>query len=356
MKKRIEIQLIILLVCGLVFAASWIGIQVARNNVGVWNESAELHFTTKNLTGLAPRSELLCAGMVVGHVRKITPVMKDGRPFFTLTAGVRNEFVSWPFNKRTASIDRPFFTTVLSPSSIVLDAGNSTDPVFATKPKPGAPPPELALAAPKKSMQDVVDEVVAKVNEVGEKANRLIASAEELVEPFIAKENGGPSTVKKFAADLTATSSIIREAADELNAAVKATTAYLKGESHLEGVDPKKLPPIPRILASFESSLNSLNDIIGNIDKEIGKEAHEDSLIGGLKKLVKRTNDFEIGLEETRRKLNGLIDKLDASAADMRGKIQRMGDTFVGRMLIKPEKKTATAPTPTPAGPARKKP
>ena len=76
MKNRIEIQLIVILLCGLVFAAAWIGIQAARDNVGVWSESAELHFTTAELVGLAPRSELRCAGAVVGHVRKIESTMQ----------------------------------------------------------------------------------------------------------------------------------------------------------------------------------------------------------------------------------------------------------------------------------------
>ncbi len=115
MKKKLELQTIVVLLCALGIAGSWIGIQIARDTIGKWSEAHELWFTTGNLLGLGPRSELRCAGAVIGHVRAVKSGMgADGTPQFTIIAGVGRDFASWGFAPR-GTVELGVVESALSP-------------------------------------------------------------------------------------------------------------------------------------------------------------------------------------------------------------------------------------------------
>jgi hypothetical protein len=55
------------------------------------------------------------------------------------------------------------------------------------------------------------------------------------------------------------------------------------------------------------------------------------------------------------KKVNGLLDETTGTMTSLHGKVEGFGDTFVGRMLIKSDKKPGVADiTPIPVKPARK--
>lgn len=349
MKKRIEIQLIILLLCGLVFAAAWIGIQVARDNVGVWSEPGEVHFTTNNLSGLAPRSELRCSGIVVGHVRKIESTMQSGAPVFTLKAGVRKDFATWKFSQ-TASIETPVVATVLSPSSIQLKADNSAESISAVNPAHGTPP-VLCLDPPEADSMAAIKDIARKLGE----------NVQEAIQPFIAKEKGGKSKVENLADAIT---DITKAASD-----IKEITASVNGQSRQTGTDPASRPPIEQILANIKGATGSLADAATTIRGTLAEggdvnqliktlDAKLDAMGALIKTTEKAVGDLQgqvarMGIDKTLRKMDGLIDESTATVATLHKKAEGLGTTFMSRMFIGKQEKAPASP---PAKPQSKTP
>jgi ABC-type transporter Mla subunit MlaD len=326
-KKKLEIQTIVILLCALGIAASWIGIQVAKDSLGGWTEPYEFHFTANDLLGLGPRSELRCAGAVIGHVRKVTSgITPDGVPQFMIVAGIGRDFSAWPYAPH-GIVMFSVVQSALSPSWINLDLDSKPDAVRPREPKDG-PPPVLPLER-EQSKADL-DEIEGRVNQV----------ISQLTEP----QNGNSL-------------SAINELAQVIHH-LDGVAASLDGQPLSTGTNPATPSPLDRLVLNLDASTGNLKNMTASLDKTVGQGGELDhtltTLTDSLLRIQKLTDEMtktidrlNLKIDVTIGKMNGVLDETAGTMTTLQEKADRLGDTFVGRMLIaKPGKKSTPAPTP----------
>lgn len=305
MKKKLELQTIIVLLCVLAIAGAWIGIQITKDSLGVWSERAEIHFTTPDLLGLGPRSELHCAGAVVGHVRKVTPsVGPDGQAHFALVAGVKRDYAQWRFVP-VGIVKAGVIQSALAPSSITLELSSAPDAIEAQNPKSGTPP-TLALEKekPKNDMNAIVEQYVKLGNQI-----------DTTIRQFTEPQNGR-------------TKSVLQELAEAVPAAasslqnVESVTTNLKVQVSEDG-------KIDQTLTTLNASLGRLQTLTDELTKTVG--------------------NMNGKMDTSLKKVNTLLDETTSTVNSLHTKMEGFGGTFVGRMLVgKPNEAASPTPSPTP--------
>ncbi|MEO6740016.1 MAG: hypothetical protein ABIP20_07180 [Chthoniobacteraceae bacterium] len=340
MKKKLELQLIIVLLCVLAIAGSWIGIQIAKDSLGVWSEAAELRFTTGDLLGLGPRSALICAGGTVGHVRKVTSgIAKDGRPHFDIVAGVKREFAGWKFVP-LGEVKLGVVQSVLSPSSIHLTISNASDAVQPLKPSVGTTP--VLKLEKEKSKNDIAD-ITDQYRKLGDKI-------ESTIRQFTDPKNGRKISVMEELSDAIPAASLALLNFEEV-------IASLNGKSHSTETDSAKRPPIDRLLLNLDSTTGNLKGMTASLEKTVGEGGKLDDTLTTLHASLKRlqgltdemtrtVTNLNLKVDTSMRKMNGLLDETTGTMSTLHGKVEGLGNTFVGRMLIK-DKKPSAKPAPT---------
>ncbi len=349
MKKKLEIQTIIVLLCVLGIAGAWIGIQITRDSLGVWSESAELHFSTQDLLGLGPRSEVRCAGGMIGHVRKVTPgIGPDGAPHFALVAGVRREFSSWRFLP-LGIVKLGVVQSALAPSTINLELATTGDAVQARRPKDGTPP--VLRLEKEKSKNDLAD-VADQYRKLGDQIDRTIR---QFTDPQTGRTE---SVMQELARAIPAAASSMRQLDD--------IASSLSGRVVSAETDPAKKPPMERLLLNLDASTGNLKGMTASLQMNVGEggklDRTLDTLNASLQRLQTLTDEMtktvanvNLKVDTSLKKVNGLLDETTGTMTSLHGKVEGFGDTFVGRMLIKPEKKTGPAEiTPIPVKTPRK--
>lgn len=305
MKKKLELQTIIVLLCVLAIAGAWIGIQVTKDSLGVWSERAEIHFTTPDLLGLGPRSELHCAGAVVGHVRKVTPsVGPDGKAHFDLVAGVKRDYATWRFIP-VGIVKAGVIQSALAPSSITLELSSAANAIQAQNPRSG-PPPVLALQKepPKNDMNAIVDQYVKLGNQI-----------DSTIRQFTEPQNGR-------------TKSVLQELAEAVPAAasslqnVESVTTNLKVQVSEDGKIDQTLTSLNASLARLQTLTDELTKTVGNVNGRV---------------------------DTSLKKVNSLLDETTSTVGSLHTKMEGFGTTFVGRMLVgKPNETVSPTPSPVP--------
>ena len=322
MKKKLELHTVIILLCALGIAGSWIGIQIANDSRGEWSEAHELHFTTQDLLDLGPRSEVRCAGAVIGHVRKVTSgIAADGVPRFTIIAGVGREFSSWKFAPRGVVMSA-LVQSALSPSWINLDADATPSGVQARTPRDGKLP-LLGLARGPSKID--LENISAQIDKV------ILG----LTEP---RKGSTKSTLEELA-----------ETVHHLD----EVAASLEGKSLSAANDPAKSPPIEYILTKLHASADNLESATNSLKNTVGKGGELNHALVTLNESLLR---FEQLTDESTKAITHLNLRVDSSVGKtnllldtLQGKADRLGETFVGRMLIaKPDKPAATPAPPKP--------
>ncbi|MFZ4681248.1 MAG: hypothetical protein ACOYMS_02000 [Terrimicrobiaceae bacterium] len=303
MKKKLELQTLIVLLCVLAIAGAWIGIQITKDSLGVWSEASELHFTTPNLLGLGPRSELRCSGAVIGHVRKVTPsIGPDGEALFTLVGGVKKDFADWKFAP-LGLVKAGVVQSALAPSSITLDLSTDSDAVQARNPRQG-PPPNLLLAK-EKSENDFTD-VAVQYRKLGDEIDRTIR---QFTEP---QDGRTKSVLEEFAEALPAAASSLRQ--------LETMTAKLERDLSEKG-------KLDQTITSLNSNLARLQILTDEVTQTVG--------------------GVQGRMDTSLKKVNGLLDETTGTMVELRSKMEGFGGTFMGRMLVgKPS--AAATPSPTP--------
>lgn len=338
MKKKLELQTIIVLLCVLAIAGSWIGIQITKDSLGVWSEKAELHFTTPDLLGLGPRSPLQCSGMTIGHVRKVTPgIGADGQAHFAIVAGVKRDFTAWKFAPLGAV--KASVASGLAPSAVILTLASSPDAVQARLPKEG-PVPVLKLEK-EKSNNDLAD--------VAEQYRKLGDRIDTTIRQFTDPQNGRPrSVMQELAETIPTVSSSIRQLDD--------VVASVNGQSRSTETDPAKRPPIERLLLNLDVTTGNLKGVTAGLEKSVGENGRVDQTLKTLdasllrlqtltEEMTRTVANVNVKLDTSLKKVNGLLDETTGTMAAMHNKVEGLGDTFVGRMLIK-KKEPEAAPKP----------
>jgi ABC-type transporter Mla subunit MlaD len=297
MKKKLEFQTIIVLLCVICVAGAWIGIQVTKDSLGVWSEAAEIHFTSDNLLGIGPRSELRCAGAVVGHIRRITPsVGPDGKARFDLISGIRRDYAAWKFAP-VGIVKAGVVESALSPSSIGLELDPGPGAVRAVVPKLGKPP---VIPLEKEKSQSDLTEVVEQYRRLGD---RIDSTIRQFTEP-----QGGR------------TQSVM----EELAQAIPSAAESLRNIENVTDNIRTQVSPDGKI----DLTLNSLNRNLAQLQL----------LTEQVSKTVANVNGQ---LNTGMRKVNGLLDETTDTMSALHGKVDGLGGTFFGRMLIaKPDEPT----------------
>ncbi len=341
MKKKLELQTIIVLLCVLAIAGSWIGIQVTKDSLGVWSEKAELHFTTQDLLGLGPRSPLQCSGVTVGHVRKVTPgIGADGKAHFAVVAGVKKDFAAWKFLPVGAV--KASVASGLAPSAIILTLTNAADAVQAQLPAKGAVP--VLKLEKERSNNDLAD-VAEQYRKLGD---RIDATIRQFTDP----QNGRPKSVmQELAETIPSVSSSIRQLDD--------VVASVNGQSRSTETDPAKRPPIERLLLNLDVTTGNLKGVTAGLEKSVGENGRVDQTLKTLdasllrlqtltEEMTRTVANVNVKLDTSLKKVNGLLDETTGTMSTLHSKVEGFGNTMVGRMLIKPEEKPAPAPAATP--------
>ncbi|MCX6979184.1 MAG: hypothetical protein NTV08_00255 [Verrucomicrobia bacterium] len=338
MKKKLELQTIIVLLIVLGIAGSWIGIQITKDSLGVWSESAELHFTTQDLLGLGPRSALQCAGTAIGHVRKVTPSLgPDGAAHFVIVAGVKREFAAWKFAP-IGTVKPGVVQSALAPSAISLDLSTAPEAAQPRQPKDGTPP---MLKLEKEKSKNELADVARQYRELGD---RIDATIRHFTDP---KNGRQKSVMQELAESLPAASSALLKFDDVM--------ASLGGQSRSTETDPAKRPPLDRLLLNLDGSTGHLNAMTASLEKAVGEDGKLDHTLATLNanllrlqtltdEMTKTVTNLNLKVDSSLRKVNDLLDETTGTMGTMHRKVEGLGDTFVGRMLIKKKE-----PTPTPA-------
>lgn len=345
MKKKLEIQTIIVLLCVLAIAGAWIGIQVAKDSLGLWSEKAELHFTTSDLLGLGPRSAVQSAGVVIGHVRRVTPeIGPDGAAHFTLVAGVRREFAAWKFAP-LGIVKLGVVQSAIAPSTINLDLAQTPDAVQARPPKEG-PPPVLRLEK-EKSKNDLAD-LTEQYRKLGDQIDRTIRQ-------FTDPQGGRPKSVmQELAEAIPAAASSLRE--------FEGVAMSVSGRSQSTETDPAKRPPVERLLLNLDATTGNLKSMTASLEMNVGEGGKLDRTLDTLQasllrlqtltdEMTKTVTNLNLKVDGSLRKVNGLLDETTSTMTTLHSKVEGLGGTFVGRMLISEKKGKST---PAPVKPARK--
>ncbi len=305
MKKKLEVQTIIVLLCVLAIAGAWIGIQITKDSLGVWSEAAEIQFTTPDLLGLAPRSEIHCAGASIGHVRRVTPsIGENGQARFTLVSGIKKDFSGWKFAP-LGTVKAGVVQSALAPSSITLDLSSDSKAVQARIPKDG-PPPVLPLE--KEKSKNDLGEVIEQYRKLGDQIDVTIR---QFTEP---KNGRSQSVMQELSEAIPAAATSLRH--------VEVVTATLQSQVGENG--------------KIDQTLTSLNASLGRI-QTLSDEA------------TKTVSNLNGKVDSSLKKVNGLLDETTGTMAALHTKVEGFGGTFVGRMLIaKPEDSTKPSPPPPP--------
>lgn len=290
MKKKLEFQTIVVLLCVLAVAGAWIGIQITKDSLGVWSEAAEIHFTSDNLFGIGPRSELRCAGAVVGHIRRITPsVGPDGKARFHLLSGIRRDYATWKFAP-VGIVKAGVVESALSPSSISLELDPGPNAVRAVVPKLGKPP---TLPLEKEKSKSDLTEVVEQYRRLGD---RIDSTIRQFTEP----QNGRAQSVMEELAKA------IPSASDSLRN-IENVTDNIRAQVSPDGKIDLTLNSLNRNLAQLQLLTDQVSKTVTNVNTQLNT---------GM------------------RKVNGLLDETTDTVGALHGKVNGLGGTFFGRMLI----------------------
>ena len=268
-----------------------------------------------------PRSEVRCAGAVVGHVREVkAEQMEHGHAQFTVIAGIGRDFTKWKFAPQ-GTVMSALVESALSPSWIELNIDPTSSGVHAGKGEDGKLPVLALVRGPSdidlKSISAQIEQVVGR-----------------LTQP---RTTGGKSTMDQLGETI--------EYLDNV-------AASLDGKSPSAPQDPAKPPPIQYILAKLRASAENLESATGSLKNTVGKGGELDraliTLNDSLLKIEKLTEESTKAINHLNLRVDSSVGKTNLLLDSLQGKADRLGETFVGRMLIaKPDPKAATPPPQT---------
>jgi hypothetical protein len=319
-RRRFDVQVVIVLLFMLgVFVSSFF-IRVAENPFGLFAEPNELTLYCDDLFGLHERAELRCRGAVVGHVKSIQWGMRsaavasigrraiainrsttDEPERFWIRAGVNNHYGAWKF-ARLGHIRSSAMETAVTPSWIELTPASASDRLAAA-----GSSTEIELVADKQKRG--TEGLAEKVTQVGDALLDLI---HVINPPSVAQ--GGNGTIPQ----------------------------------------PSPTPPIQKIVAMIDDmsqTTHSLHEFAIRLeekssDEELSKALQE--LRTAVDKLHEHVTAADGAVQETHAAMSQFkkaAKKTDVSATKFSDLIDRVGDTTLGRALIR---KKSPSPSPSP--------
>ena len=314
-RYRFDLQVLFVLAFVAVIFLAAVFIRVVENPLGIFTEPNELLLYADDLQGVRERAEVRCRGTIVGHVKKIEwgtratvfagaaakmpTSAPDDRVRFWMKAGVNNRFKNWAFAPR-GHIQGAVMQSAMTPSWIEL-----LPPVESEQSVTPGPFAQIELLPPKQ--KPGAEGLIEKVTEITDAVLELV----RVINP--------------------------------------------SGEAGVEGqVGPKPTPPIQKIVRMIddmaETSRTMRDFAIRVKEKGSDDELHEalQELKAAVTKLHEHVTEADGAVEETKAAMatfKKAAKSADISADKFGNLVDRVGDTTMGRMLIR--KKDPT-PTPTP--------
>jgi ABC-type transporter Mla subunit MlaD len=249
----------------------------------------------------------------------------DGAPRFEITAGVRDEFAAWKFAK-PGKVALGVVQSVVSPSVIELEMTTTAGAVQPRKPAAGQAVEEIPLVPD--TSNDSFTQIASRISKT--------------LDQFTTVQTGHtePATM---------------ELADAIHN-MDEVTASLAGRLPAADEDPAVRPPIDRLVENLATTSSNLAIMTASLDATVGKDGRVDTALDAvnadlqhLKDTIDTTTrtitDLDAGVDSSLGQMNGLVNQIAVTMSTLNGTLDRVGNTFVGRMLIaKP--KGATSPTP----------
>ena len=329
-RRGFDIQVLVVLLFVLAIFLAALFIRVVENPLGLFSEPNELVLYGDDLQGLRERAELRCRGAVVGHVKTIQwgtrvgalgsmgqgpvahPLEKtesDGPKRFWIRAGISNRYNDWKFSSR-GHIQGAVMQSAVTPSWIELAPVTASDPP--------APPGSLAeIELLPEKQKPGAEGLVDKVTELGD---ALLEVVHVLNPPPKVVVQSDPGASGPVSSEPTATSPI---------------------QKIVKVID--DMSQTSRSLREFAIRLQEKST-----DEELNKALQE--LKTAVAKLHKHVNDADGAVEETKAAMiefRRAAKATDLSAAKFDDLVDRIGDTTLGRVLIR-KKNTQKAASPTP--------
>jgi hypothetical protein len=148
---------------------------------------------------------------------------------------------------------------------------------------------------------------------------------------------------------------------DELASAIRhldGVMASLDGQSRSTETDPAKRPPMDQLLTNLDSTTGSLKNITASLEKTVGPNGALDQTLvtlngsmvrlqGLTDEMSKTVSHLNLRVDSSLGKMNTLLDETNGVMTLLHDKVERLGGTFIGRMLIaKPDKPAAATLAP----------
>jgi hypothetical protein len=320
-RRRFDVQVLLVLLFVLGVFVSSLLIRVAENPFGLFAEPNELTLYCDDLLGLHERAELRCRGAVVGHVKSIqwgtrrrafagigaraiagNRILAEGPERFWIRAGVNNRYGAWKF-ARMGYVRGAVMESAVTPSWIELIPASASDPAAA----PGASTDiELVLDKQKPGAEGLAE----KVSELGDALLDIVHVINPPPEPAAQTNGANPQ--------------------------------------------PSATPPIQKIVTMIDDmskTTHSLHEFAIRLeekgsDEELSKALKE--LKTAVAELHEHVTEADGAVQETRSAMSQFkkaAKKTDLSATKFNDLMDRVGDTTLGRALIR---KKGPSPSPAP--------
>ena len=321
-RRRFDVQvLIVFLFVAAVFVSSLL-IRVAENPFGIFAEPNELTLYCDDLLGLHERAELRCRGAVVGHVKSIqwgtrgtalasigkraidrNRTTAEGPERFWIRAGVNNRYGAWKF-ARMGYIRGAVMESAVTPSWIELIPASTTDAPVA-----GGSSTDIELLVDKR--KPGAEGLAEKVSEIGDALLDLVHVINPPPQPAAQAANGA-------------------------------------------NPQPSATPPIQKIVTMIDDmskTTHSLHEFAVRLeekssDEELSKAL--EALKTAVTRLHEHVTEADGAVQETTAAMSQFkkaAKKTDVSATKFSDLIDRVGDTTLGRALIR---KKSPSPSPHP--------
>jgi ABC-type transporter Mla subunit MlaD len=324
-RRRFDVQVLIVLLFVVGVFVSSLLIRVAENPFGLFAEPNELTLYCDDLLGLHERAELRCRGAVVGHVKSIqwgtrgialatigkraiagNRTAAEGPERFWIRAGVNNRYGAWKF-ARTGYIRGAVMESAVTPGWIELIPASASD-----SPAAAGSSTEIELVVDKS--KPGAEGLAEKVTEIGDALLDLVHVINPPPQPAA---QSGPG-------------------ANGANPQPSAT------------------PPIQKIVTMIDDmskTTQSLHEFAIRLeerssDEELSKALQ--ALKAAVAKLHEHVTEADGAVQETKAAMSQFkkaAKKTDVSATKFNDLVDRVGDTTLGRALIR---KKSPSPSPPP--------
>jgi len=272
----------------------------------------QVELVSDDAYGVSKRSALICQGLNVGEVVSVEPQANaDGSLMVLMRATLQPKYEDWNFAPETR-VKSAGFTAALAGAPIELTFAGRLDPEQLSNYREQ---PQKFQVSPPEETGEQIQVAIGRINKITEPFTAVVPR-EELPGSWQGPEN--PTRADVIAANLLSASNALKQASDKLDHEMDATAdATLMAQ--LRGIKTN----IDEVSAEAVTLLEGLQKTTGALDEKL------DDVLG----------ETEAQRARMRNELNQLLETSEEMVEKIDNLIPRVGDTFMGRLLIRKERK-----------------